>query len=100
MSNFIKDSQQELKHVVWPTPTETKKYFQVVVGVIIFVAVFLSLAGYIVQNTLHAVRVQTAPTATESVDTNNIDIEAIKREIEAQKALSGTQVQISTGVAK
>jgi len=35
MTNFIKDSVRELKHVVWPTRAETKAYFVTVLVVLI-----------------------------------------------------------------
>ncbi len=34
---FIKDSIRELKHVVWPTREETKKYFLII---LIFIVLF------------------------------------------------------------
>ncbi len=34
---IIKDSLRELKHVVWPTREETKKYFLII---LIFIVVF------------------------------------------------------------
>jgi preprotein translocase SecE subunit len=35
MFNFIKGSIRELKHVVWPTKIETKKYFVVVLTILV-----------------------------------------------------------------
>lgn len=34
MIQFFKNSFRELRHVVWPTTAETRKYFFVVVGVL------------------------------------------------------------------
>jgi preprotein translocase SecE subunit len=52
MSNFIKDSTEELDHVVWPTNAESKKYMLYTVGTIIVVAIFLSILGYALQSGL------------------------------------------------
>lgn len=41
MIQFVKDSYRELKHVVWPTREETKKYFLIVVGVLVVFGVYL-----------------------------------------------------------
>ncbi len=38
---FLKDSFRELKHVVWPTRDETKKYFIIVILFIIFFGLYL-----------------------------------------------------------
>jgi len=35
MIQFLKDSFREMKHVVWPTKEETKKYFMIVVILLI-----------------------------------------------------------------
>ena len=46
MSNFIKESTEELEHVVWPTQAESKKYMLYTVGVIIVMASMLAVLGY------------------------------------------------------
>ena len=38
---FIKDSWRELKHVVWPTKEETRKYFLIVVLLLIVFGIYL-----------------------------------------------------------
>jgi preprotein translocase SecE subunit len=35
MIKFFKDSFRELKHVVWPTANETKKYFAIIISVLV-----------------------------------------------------------------
>lgn len=52
MANFITEAMSELEHVVWPTPTENKKYMMYTIGVIIFVGAFLSLLGFIINSSL------------------------------------------------
>ena len=41
MINFVKNSFRELKHVVWPTKAETRKYFLVVVSVLVLFGTYL-----------------------------------------------------------
>jgi preprotein translocase SecE subunit len=50
--NFIKNALRELKHVVWPTREETKKYFIVVLAVLIAFGLFLFVFGSLFGNTL------------------------------------------------
>jgi preprotein translocase SecE subunit len=38
---FIKDSIRELKHVVWPTREETKKYFIIISTFIVLFGLYL-----------------------------------------------------------
>jgi len=47
MIKFFKDSWREIKHVVWPTREETKKYFLIVVLVLILFGLYLFIANYI-----------------------------------------------------
>jgi preprotein translocase SecE subunit len=49
MSNFIKDSLEELDHVVWPTNAESKKYMLYTVGTIIVMTIILAIVGYFIQ---------------------------------------------------
>ena len=45
MIQFIKDSVREIKHVVWPTKAETKKYFFIVISVLILFGLYLFIAN-------------------------------------------------------
>lgn len=47
MLQFFKDSIRELKHVVWPTREETKKYFFIVLIVLTLFGIYLFLANTI-----------------------------------------------------
>jgi len=47
MITFIKDSFRELKHVVWPTKEETRKYFIIVLVTLIAFGLYLTIANYI-----------------------------------------------------
>ncbi len=43
--SFFKDSIRELKHVVWPTREETKKYFIIVLTVLVLFGIYLFIFG-------------------------------------------------------
>ena len=45
MVNFVKSSIRELKHVVFPTREETKKYFVIVFSVLVFFGLYLFAAS-------------------------------------------------------
>ena len=54
--NFIKDSFRELKHVVWPTREETKKYFIIVMITLIAFGVYLTVADFIFREGLFTIK--------------------------------------------
>lgn len=56
MFKFFSNAKQELEHVVWPTPNETKKYMYYTVGVIVIMTLLLSTAGYGLQTSLSSLR--------------------------------------------
>jgi preprotein translocase subunit SecE len=58
MLQFIKNALSELEHVVWPTPTETRKYMNYTVGVIITLAILLAILGYSISQSLIFTRTQ------------------------------------------
>lgn len=43
---FFKDSVRELKHVVWPTREETRKYLLIVVTVLTIFGIYLFIFNY------------------------------------------------------
>lgn len=45
MINFLKESIKEFEHVVWPTQSETKKYFLIVTWIIVSLTVFLFIVS-------------------------------------------------------
>ena len=71
MSNFIKDAIAELEHVVWPTPTETRKYMTYTVGVIVILGAFLAILGYILRDGLSALRDQSPHMTATTVSGEN-----------------------------
>lgn len=102
MSNFIKDSAEELDHVVWPTNAESKKYMVYTVGTIIVLAIFLAIIGYVLQSGLKWVRDQFdhAPIVVSSGSdlATQADLEALETAIEKQKvSQSGITLDIATG---
>ena len=44
---YLKDSKAELKKVAWPTKKEVIRHSLIVIGVSLFVAVFLGLVDYL-----------------------------------------------------
>lgn len=67
--NFIKNALRELKHVVWPTREETKKYFIVVLLVLIAFGVFLFVFGSLFGNTLRWLKNMVNPVDTSTQNT-------------------------------
>lgn len=49
---YIRDTQGELRHVAWPTRTQTIVYTVLVAGVSVAVALYLGLFDYIFTSTL------------------------------------------------
>lgn len=53
---FIAESFQEMKHVVWPTPRESKRYLTFTVSIIIAMTLYLSLLGFTFRESFAAIR--------------------------------------------
>ena len=52
MWNYLQEVRSELKHVSWPTRRLTIVYTAVVIGVSVFVAVYLGLLDFIFSSIL------------------------------------------------
>ena len=52
MIQFFKNSFRELRHVVWPTAKETRKYFFVVVGVLVAFGLYIFAASTLFTNVI------------------------------------------------
>ncbi|MDD3303087.1 MAG: preprotein translocase subunit SecE [Candidatus Gracilibacteria bacterium] len=52
----MKDSLRELKHVVWPTREETKKYFVIIVSFVVFLGAYLFIFNSLFSNLLFFLR--------------------------------------------
>lgn len=46
ISNYLKDSQVELKKVVWPTKKQTRNHTLMVIGISLALAAFLGAIDY------------------------------------------------------
>jgi preprotein translocase subunit SecE len=47
IKNFFKESQQELRHVNWPTREEAMRLTGIVIGISVVIAVFLGAFDYL-----------------------------------------------------
>ncbi len=95
MSNFIKDAQGELEHVVWPTNNETKRYMLYTVGTIIIMASLLAVLGFGFQQSLRAVRGvfphdETLSTISGEANATNQDIDTLLESVQKKNTLSGS----------
>jgi len=83
----------ELEHVVWPTHIETKKFFQIVVSLIVGMTVFTYLLTLLFSNSMvEARKFIHAPKAADISGSPTLDPNAIQ--IDAKTA-DGTSVNIS-----
>lgn len=73
---FIKDSVRELKHVVWPTRLETKKFFVIVLTVLILFWFYLFVFSTIFSEGLLAIKNFVNPSVSQdySIDLNSINL--------------------------
>lgn len=56
MIQFFKDSFREIGHVVWPTKEEAKKYFFIVIAVLVLFGLYIFIASTLFTNVIFAVR--------------------------------------------
>lgn len=56
MLQFFKDSFREIKHVVWPTKAETRKYFFIVVGMLVAFWLYIFAASTVFTNVIFALK--------------------------------------------
>ena len=78
MFKFLKESVREFQHVVWPTHAETKKYFTVVVILLVLFGLYLFIANTAFAELLQALRdVFSGSTSTISPEISLDDIQAI-----------------------
>ncbi len=52
MVQFFKNSFRELKHVVWPTREETKKFFVIVLAILVLFWLYLNAANTVFEQWL------------------------------------------------
>jgi preprotein translocase SecE subunit len=87
MLSFFKDSVRELKHVVWPTRQETKKYFMIVLSVLILFGVYLFIANTLFSEALFGLKDIFGGAGSQSsqpiFDPESIQIDTATGEIES-----------------
>jgi preprotein translocase subunit SecE len=54
--NYVKDTRGELKHVSWPTRKQVTNFTMVVIGMAIFVALFLGFFDFLFTNLLFGIK--------------------------------------------
>ena len=106
MSNFVTEAKNELEHVVWPTPTENKKYMIYTIGVIVVLGIFLAVLGYALTSGLSFARSQfphtTISTTVSGEDTvSQAELDRILAGIKANSGTtaSGTKTTTATGIS-
>lgn len=55
LTNYLKESKEELKKVTWPTKQEVKKHTLLVIGISLFVALFLGVVDYLLTRLLEII---------------------------------------------
>lgn len=86
IGQYIKDTQGELRHVAWPTRTQTVVYTILVSVLSIVVALYLGLFDYVFTTSLaRLVSVMPASQSEQPLQTTTFD---------------GTTIQISTSTAQ
>lgn len=87
MKNFFSEAAKELEHVSWPTNAETKKYFTVVVSMIIVLTIVFFILSTLFSAGLWSLRDAVNPNGTlstqSSPSTSTTDLQDLS------KALSG-----------
>lgn len=66
--DFIKNALREFKHVVWPTREETKKYFVIVLGVLVAFGLYLFIVWNIFSEILFGLKNMINPATTNNAD--------------------------------
>jgi preprotein translocase SecE subunit len=102
MSNFITEAQSELEHVVWPTPNENKKYMTYTIGVIVVIGIFLSVLGYIINNSLLMARAQfphdiVTPSVSGEDTINQADLDKMLSGLKTKTGATASGSRILTG---
>ena len=90
MINFLKESIKEFEHVVWPTQKETKQYFLIVTGVIVWLTIFLFIVSSLLSKGLFfakdSINPATLPQSTQqTVPNTDLNLEDIKFDTWATK---------------
>lgn len=103
MANFITEASNELDHVVWPTPTENKKYMMYTIGVIVVIGAFLSVLGYFITSGLTMARGQFSdfhaplPTVSGENNMNQAELDELLKNIQVQTGTTTSGSTTGTG---
>lgn len=95
MLQFVKDSIRELKHVVWPTHAETKKYLTIVLVVLVLFGAYLFIASTVFSEILYGIKDIVSPETTQNIDiqditSDNIQIETVSTDAEGVTIVEST----------
>jgi preprotein translocase SecE subunit len=83
--SYFQETQAELRHVAWPTRTQTIVYTVLVIAISLFIALYLGLFDFIFTSTLARlagvqrapieVQQEAAPTATSTATSTTIKLD-------------------------
>jgi preprotein translocase SecE subunit len=93
MLQFFKDSVRELKHVVWPTHAETRKYLVIVIVVLALFGLYLFIASTVFSEILYGMKDIVNPDAGNQINIGDIQTGDIQVE-----TVEGTDVSTETEV--
>lgn len=98
MLQFFKDSVRELKHVVWPTHAETRKYLVIVITLLVLFGLYLFIASTVFSEILYGLKDIVNPESTQQIDIQPGDISVETTtggevEVEAQATENTTEAQ-------
>ncbi|MCP4523163.1 MAG: preprotein translocase subunit SecE [Candidatus Gracilibacteria bacterium] len=98
MLQFIKDSVREFKHVVWPTSTETKNYFYIVVTILTLFGLYLFIANNVFSEILLGAKELTTPEVPQ-IEISDISTEPVieSPEVPADDVVSDTETDTLSG---
>ncbi|MGB2110716.1 MAG: preprotein translocase subunit SecE [Patescibacteria group bacterium] len=95
MLQFVKDSIRELKHVVWPTHAETKKYLTIVLVVLVLFGAYLFAASTVFSEVLYGIKDVVNPSEQQEVNLGDITAEDIQIETNQAGEISEENTEVS-----
>ena len=95
MIQFVKDSIRELKHVVWPTHAETKKYLSIVLVILVLFGAYLFAASTVFSEILYGIKDVVNPTQNQEVNIGDITAEDIQIETNQDVEASDENTEVS-----
>lgn len=95
MIQFVKDSIRELKHVVWPTHAETKKYLSIVLVILVLFGAYLFAASTVFSEILYGVKDIVNPNEAQNISVEDITTENIQVETSSDIEVSDESTEVS-----